>query len=209
MKMSAVLEEQRQDILHEAAYELSMQERKPCKYRTKFGTKMQRTSEELSGRNYDCGNSSGRQALLFPELHGREEVHQAALTDKLRSSFFFKKKKKGWTETNLREETKADAVTQEDKREDPENLDNLRTSQSHLDKSEYQVDQLTPHIKELQEVVNTLHDAQDFQGLETASCSVPIQIPSVQAVFRVFLVIAAQAETFQNTEVRQSTWPRV
>ena len=74
-------------------------------------------------------------------------------------------KKKGWTETNLREESKADAVTQEDKREDLENLGKLRTSQSHVDKSEYQVDQLTPHIKELQEVVNTLHDAQKFQDL--------------------------------------------
>ena len=116
-----------------------------------------------------------------------------------------KKKTRCGTETNLREETKADAVNQEDKREDPENLDKLHTSQSHYEKSEYQVDQLTPHIKELQDVVNTVHDAQDFQDLDTASCSVSIHIPSVQAVFRVFLVIAAQAETFENTEVRQST----
>ena len=207
MKISAVLEEQREEILHEVAYELGMQERKPCKYRTNFGTKMQRTSEELSGRHYDCGNSGGRQALLFPELRGCEEVHQVALSEKLRSSKFEKHKK--WTEANLREETKADAVNQEDKREDLENLGKLHTSQSHLDKSEYQVDQLTPHIKELQEVVNTLHDAQDFQDLGAARCSVSIHIPSVQAVFQVFLDIAAQAETFENTEVRQSTWPSV
>ena len=180
-----------------------MQERKPCKYRTKFGTKMQRTSEQLSGRNYDCGDSGGRQALLFPELRGREEVHQAALSDKLRSSKFFKNTRSGLRQTCVRR-PKRRRLT---RREDLENLGKLHTSQSHLDKSKYQVDQLTPHIKELQDVVITLHDAQDFQDLETASCSVSIHIPSVQAVFRIFLVIAAEAETFENTEVRQSTSP--
>ena len=44
-----------------------------------------------------------------------------------------KKKNTGWTEAALREETKADVVTQEDKREDLENLEKLRTPQSPLD----------------------------------------------------------------------------
>ena len=58
--------------------------------------------QELSGRNYDCGNSSGRQALLFPELPGRDEVHQLALSDKLRSSKFEKKTRSGLRQTRVR-----------------------------------------------------------------------------------------------------------
>ena len=48
-----------------------------------------------------------------------------------------------------------------------------RISQSHWDQSESQVDQLTHQIKELQEVVNTMQDAQDFHDLETQLAQSP------------------------------------
>ena len=51
-------------------------------------------------------------------------------------------------------------MTQEEKREELENK--LRISQSHLDQSEEQVDRLTQQTKELQEVIDTLQEAQDF-----------------------------------------------
>ena len=73
----------------------------------------------------------------------------------------------------------------------------LRIPQSHLDQSEYQVDQLTQMIKELWEVVNTFEEAQDFKHVETANSSVSISVPWKQSVFLVFPVsIAAHVATF-------------
>ena len=67
---------------------------------------------------------------------------------------------------------------------DPEKK--LRITQLDLDQSESQVDRLTQLPLELQEVVNTHQDAQDFEDLETASCSVSIHVPGGQSVSQSF-----------------------
>ena len=59
---------------------------------------------------------------------------------------------------NLREEINGDAMTHKENGEDLE--EKVRRSQLHVDLREVQVDWLTHQIKELQEAVNTLQEAQ-------------------------------------------------
>ena len=60
----------------------------------------------------------------------------------------------------------------------------------------YHVDRLTQQIKELQEVVNTLQEVEDFKHFETAGSSVTLQVNSL--FFSEFFPVSntAQAATF-------------
>ena len=119
---------------------------------------LQRQYVEMSSRNFDYEYSRRSQALLVAELRGRKEGHQALLPQMKQEVGTLKNV--SMAKADLREEINADAMTQEETRKDFEKK--LRTSQSDLDRSESQVDCLTQHINQLQEVVNTLQAAQDF-----------------------------------------------
>ena len=157
----------------------------------------------MSSRNYDNEHSRGSQALLVAELRGREEGHQALLSQMKQEVGTLKNA--SLAEADLREKINADAMTQEETRKDLKKK--LRTSQSDLDRSESQVDWLTQQMKKLQEVVNTLQAAQYFEDLETASASFSIHVPGEQFVFPRFFSKPRPSRDIFVTEFEQFTWP--
>ena len=90
MQTTAILEEQRLNILKEAAYELGVQENKAANAVQILEQQRQQQYVELSSRSFDFENSQGSQPCPFAELLGREEVLQAALFFEARSSKFKK-----------------------------------------------------------------------------------------------------------------------
>ena len=126
---TAKLEEQRLNILKEAAYELGMQENKAASAVQILEQQRHQQYMEFSSRSFDFENSQGSQLCPFAELLGREEVLEAALNytkqevQNLRSA--------GWSAADLREEIDADAITRKENRDDLE--EKLRISQSCKD----------------------------------------------------------------------------
>ena len=112
MKMSAVLEEQRQGSTEQNMAPKCSEHPSNCEVVIKTaGTRVVDT--HFSFRNHE-------DAKKFIKQHSQICYG---------SSNFEKHKR--WTEASLREETKSVAVNQEDEREDLENLGKLHTSQSH------------------------------------------------------------------------------
>ena len=164
--------------------------------------KMQRSSEELSGRNYDCGNSGGRQAHLFPELRGRDEVHQAALTDKLRSSNFEKKK----TRSGLRQ-----TCVRRPKRTRLRRRTNVRISRTWascalLSRMWTRVSTKSTSSRHISRSCkrSSTHCMMRkiFKIFKRRGVQYPVTSQACRLFSEFFLSSAAQAETFENTEVR-------
>ena len=129
MQTTAFLEEQRLNILKEAAYELGMKENKAANAAQNLEQQLHEQYVELSSRSFDFENSQGSQPRPFAELLGREEVLQAALPSTKQEVQNFRSA--GWSAADLREEINADAITRKENRDDLE--EKLCISQSCKD----------------------------------------------------------------------------
>ena len=117
-------------------------------------------------------------------LRDREEVHQPALSHMKREVKDLKSAY--WYEANVRAEINVDAMTQ---RTATISKRRLVKSLSYLDHNEVSpVNQLTQQTKELQEVVNTLQEVQDFTR-KVARCPFTSEVNSFS--FRGFAVSQA------------------
>ena len=125
------------------------------------------------------------------KLQSRERAHQA--TQCMRDEVEELRKTRR-SESELREEAYQDAISQ-----DVGN--NLETDLWEIQST---VNKLTRQIKELQEVINSLSESQDFKDLETASCSGSAHGPGKQSVFPSFSSFAGrdQCHHFNTRDLR-------
>ena len=180
------LDERRRGTLSEAAPDLNTQENKAAN-----------TVKKLLSISYRCSTprcpvraetSSVDKSIQPFSLHNYE-VHQESLAQMRREVAYLRSISENvslrtvqvcvWLNQDCVRELNAGVTTPLAEFNDLKK--NLRITQLDLDQSESQIDRLTQLPLELQEVVNTHQDVQDFEDLETASSSVSIHVPGGQS----------------------------
>ena len=139
---------------------------------------------DLYSPSHDSEISRNSQIHHLAELRDPGCAHQETivrLSEEMEES-----RKVRYPNEKLREEADMDANSQFD----------MNNMEMKLQESQSTVNQLTHHLKELQEEVNSLKESQDFTDLQTATSSGSIHAPSKQIIFLVFLACHCASRDF-------------